>query len=112
MSSFTRYQVSGYLFLIKATFPKLPGTHVYFSNMRAAGTEAFPLLATTSEEKPTALSGPNGIEKQQTRRRKSSGLGGEITAGDTGAPAFATLNVRPESPGAIKVSQPDDNCDI
>jgi acyl-CoA-dependent ceramide synthase len=80
--------------------------------MRAAGTEAFPLLATTSEEKPTALSGPNGIEKQQTRRRKSSGLGGEITAGDTGAPAFATLNVRPESPGAIKVSQPDDNCDI
>jgi hypothetical protein len=106
LSPFAKYQALGYLFLIKAKFLELSGTHAYFSNrMCAAGTEAFPLLATTASEKPTALSGPNGIDKQQTRRRKSSGLGEEITAGDTGAPAFATLDVRPESPGAIKVSQ-------
>lgn len=31
-------------------------------------------------------------------RRKSSGLGGEIRAGDTGAPAVATLDIVAESP--------------
>lgn len=63
-------------------------------------TEAFPLLSTA--DKLTPLGGPTSVEKPRIRRR-SSGLGGEIRAGDTSAPAFATLDVRPPSPGTIKV---------
>jgi very-long-chain ceramide synthase len=66
-------------------------------------TEAFPLLSTT--DKLTPLGGPNSIDKPRIRRR-SSGLGGEIRAGDTSAPALATLDVRPLSPGTIKVRSP------
>jgi acyl-CoA-dependent ceramide synthase len=65
-----------------------------------SGTEAFPLLSTA--DKLTPLGGSVSAEKPRIRRR-SSGLGGEIRAGDTSAPAFATLDVRPPSPGAIKV---------
>jgi acyl-CoA-dependent ceramide synthase len=65
-------------------------------------TEAFPLLSTTSTDKLSPLAGPNSSDKPRTRRR-SSGLGGEIRAGDTSSPALATLDVRPPSPGTIKV---------
>jgi acyl-CoA-dependent ceramide synthase len=65
-------------------------------------TEAFPLLSTTSPDTLGPLSGPNSSDKPRVRRR-SSGLGGEIRAGDTSSPALATLDVRPPSPGTIKV---------
>jgi hypothetical protein len=65
-------------------------------------TEAFPLLSTTDKLPP--LAGPNSVDKTRTRRR-SSGLGGEIRAGDTSAPALATLDLRPPSPGTLKVSR-------
>jgi acyl-CoA-dependent ceramide synthase len=65
-----------------------------------AATEAFPPLSTKDVLAP--LAGPTSIDKPRARRR-SSGLGGEIRAGDTGAPAFATVDVRPPSPGTVKV---------
>jgi hypothetical protein len=46
-------------------------------------SEPFPLLNTASDQLHNA-----GVPRQ--RRRKSSALGGEIRAGDTGAPAMAT----------------------
>ncbi len=64
-------------------------------------TEAFPLLSTNSDHLGP-LTGPNSNDKPRIRRR-SSGLGGEIRAGDTSSPALATLDVRPPSPGTIKV---------
>jgi hypothetical protein len=64
-------------------------------------TEAFPLLS--SDDKLAPLGGHTITEKPRVRRR-SSGLGGEIRAGDTSAPALATLDVRPPSPGTLKVS--------
>ncbi|KAI9649420.1 sphingosine N-acyltransferase lag1 [Ciborinia camelliae] len=67
-----------------------------------AATESFPqLVSTAKQDKLTPLNGPSSIDKPRIRRR-SSGLGGEIRAGDTGAPAFATVDVRPPSPGSIK----------
>jgi len=66
-------------------------------------TEAFPLLSTP--DKLTPLGGPNSSDKPRVRRR-SSGLGGEIRAGDTSSPALATLDIRPPSPGTIKVRVP------
>lgn len=68
-------------------------------------TEAFPLLSTTTSDKLTPLGGPTSIDKPRIRRR-SSGLGGEIRAGDTSSPALATLDIRPPSPGTIKVRIP------
>ena len=68
----------------------------------SSGTEPFPQLFARNQLKP--LSAPVAGESKTTRRRKSSGLGQEINAGDTGAPAIATLNVRPPSPGTLKVS--------
>jgi acyl-CoA-dependent ceramide synthase len=67
----------------------------------SAGTEPFPELFAREQLKP--LSKPNGNDTTVTRRRKSSGLGQEIRAGDTGAPAIATLDVTPPSPSAVKV---------
>lgn len=46
--------------------------------------EPFPLLNTSLD--PFAMD----EDSAPRRRRKSSGLGGEIRAGDTGAPAFAS----------------------
>jgi acyl-CoA-dependent ceramide synthase len=66
-------------------------------------TEAFPLLSTP--DKLTPLGGPNSSDIPRVRRR-SSGLGGEIRAGDTSSPALATLDIRPPSPGTIKVRIP------
>lgn len=63
-------------------------------------TEAFPLLSSTDKLAPLQ----HNVETPRVRRR-SSGLGGEIRAGDTSAPALATLDVRPPSPGTIKVSR-------
>jgi acyl-CoA-dependent ceramide synthase len=63
----------------------------------AAGTEPFPQLQVREKLKP------NGQDIKVRPRRKSSGLGGEIRAGDTGVPAIATWDVVPPSPGAIKV---------
>jgi len=68
-------------------------------------TEAFPLLS--GHDKLSPLSGPNSNDKTRARRR-SSGLGGEIRAGDTSAPALATLDVRPPSPGTIKAQNERD----
>lgn len=69
-----------------------------------AMTESFPqLVSTAKQDKLTPLNAPSSIDTPRVRRR-SSGLGGEIRAGDTGAPAFATVDVRPPSPGSIKVS--------
>ncbi|KAM3083675.1 sphingosine N-acyltransferase lag1 [Clarireedia jacksonii] len=65
-----------------------------------AATEAFPLLSTKDVLAP--LAPPTSIDRPRAHRR-SSGLGGEIRAGDTGAPAFATVDVRPPSPGTVKV---------
>lgn len=71
-----------------------------------SSTEAFPLLSSSSSssgaDKLAPLGGPQ-IEKPRIRRR-SSGLGGEIRAGDTSVPALATLDARPPSPGTVKVS--------
>lgn len=74
---------------LNATLPKM------------TATEAFPLLS-TGRDKLGALVGPNSNDRPRVRRR-SSGLGGEIRAGDTSVPALATLDVRPPSPGTIKV---------
>lgn len=65
-------------------------------------TEAFPLLSTADRLPP--LAGPTSIDRSRVRRR-SSGLGGEIRAGDTSSPALATLDIRPPSPGTLKVSK-------
>ena len=70
-------------------------------------TEAFPLLASPKGDTFTNLSGPNTSDNIRTvRRRKSSGLGGEIRAGDTGVPALATWDIRPPSPGTLRVRPP------
>ncbi|KAI9049027.1 hypothetical protein LZ554_006875 [Drepanopeziza brunnea f. sp. 'monogermtubi'] len=60
-------------------------------------------MATTTSlsDELAPLRGPNSADKPRLRRR-SSGLGGEIRAGDTGSPALATLDVRPPSPATIK----------
>ncbi|CZS98906.1 hypothetical protein WAI453_008482 [Rhynchosporium graminicola] len=68
-------------------------------------TESFPLLS--SDDKLAPLGGRNVAEKPRIRRR-SSGLGGEIRAGDTGSPALATLDVRPPSPGTIRAQKESD----
>lgn len=47
---------------------------------------------------------PSGGLKKTQRRRKSSGLGGEIRAGDTGGPAIATMDLGPQSSGLLRVS--------
>ncbi|KAM0521675.1 hypothetical protein ACHAPE_002231 [Trichoderma viride] len=52
-----------------------------------AGVEPFPLLNTSADQLLGADVNP------ARRRRKSSGLGGEIRAGDTGAPALASSRV-------------------
>lgn len=52
-----------------------------------AGVEPFPLLNTSADQLLSADVNP------ARRRRKSSGLGGEIRAGDTGAPALASSRV-------------------
>lgn len=44
------------------------------------------------------------VEKKVQRRRKSSGLGGEIRAGDTGVPAIATMDLKTQSAGLLRVS--------
>jgi len=69
----------------------------------SSGTEPFPQLSARDHLMP--LSAPNSSEPKVTRRRKSSGLGQEIRAGDTGAPAIATLDVRSDSPNTLKVSK-------
>ncbi|KAL9468733.1 hypothetical protein ACSS6W_010427 [Trichoderma asperelloides] len=52
-----------------------------------AGVEPFPLLNTSADQLHSA------DVNLARRRRKSSGLGGEIRAGDTGAPALASSRV-------------------
>ncbi|KAL3423321.1 ceramide synthase membrane component [Phlyctema vagabunda] len=69
------------------------------------GTEAFPLLS--AGDKLTPLQSSNNFDKPRIRRR-SSGLGGEIRAGDTGAPAMSTYDIRPPSPGTIKLQNEKD----
>jgi acyl-CoA-dependent ceramide synthase len=67
-------------------------------------TEAFPPLSPPSHERVASITNASSrSENGPTRRRRSSGLGGEIRAGDTSAPALATLDVIPQSPRSIKV---------
>lgn len=67
----------------------------------SSATEAFPEL--TNSDKLAPLPGANGSDKGPRYRRRSSGLGSEIRAGDTGGPAVATLDIRSQSPPAVKV---------
>ncbi|KAI9737664.1 MAG: hypothetical protein M1818_005668 [Claussenomyces sp. TS43310] len=64
-------------------------------------TEPFPSLYPHEQLKPISASSNDAANKPKPRR-KSSGLGGEIRAGDTGAPAFTTLNIRPPLPENAK----------
>lgn len=70
------------------------------------GTQAFPPLLSPEQAGSERVGTPSksGSSLATTpRRRRSSGLGGEIRAGDTSAPALATLDVIPQSARAIKV---------
>jgi hypothetical protein len=64
-------------------------------------TEPFPALD-EGHDRLRPLNGEKRVQLQQ-RRRKSSGLGGEIRAGDTGVPAIATMAMRGQSPGILRV---------
>lgn len=64
-------------------------------------SEVFPLI-TTNSDNFTAL-GECSSHRKPSSRRRSSGLGGEIRAGDTSVPALATLDIKPLSQSAIKV---------
>jgi len=64
-------------------------------------TEPFPSLY-EGQDRLRPLNGEKRVQLQQ-RRRKSSGLGGEIRAGDTGVPAIATMAMRGQSPGILRV---------
>ena len=69
-------------------------------------TEAFPLLVPSTGPSPSSRSStPNTNDNGTRSRRRSSGLGGEIRAGDTSAPALATMDVIPQSPRSIKVGK-------
>jgi acyl-CoA-dependent ceramide synthase len=60
--------------------------------------EKFPLLSTSTVDTLGPLNGSSDKSREPRTRRRSSGLGGEIRAGDTSGPALATLDVRPETP--------------
>lgn len=64
--------------------------------------EPFPQLDGTSSGASLGHSLSNTEHKAQ-RRRKSSGLGGEIRAGDTGAPALSTMLPEAMSPALLRV---------
>ncbi|KAI1000882.1 Sphingosine N-acyltransferase-like protein [Podosphaera aphanis] len=66
-------------------------------------SEAFPRLISKSDN--VTQGGASQSMLKPTVRRRSSGLGGEIRAGDTSAPALATLDMIPASPGIIKAQQ-------
>jgi len=69
-------------------------------NNMVASSDAAPSVATSSDALPPLIA-TKGTTKVRSRRR-SSGLGGEIRAGDTG-PAFATVDVPLPSPNTLKV---------
>lgn len=67
-------------------------------------TEPFPALdERVNRLLPEEATGAS-VEKKVQRRRKSSGLGGEIRAGDTGVPAIATMDLKGPSAGLLRVS--------
>lgn len=67
-------------------------------------TEPFPALDERMNRLlPEETTGAS-VEKKVQRRRKSSGLGGEIRAGDTGVPAIATMELKTQSAGLLRVS--------
>lgn len=74
-----------------------------------SGSEPFPPLDENSVTVPTLGqtlgSGLSNGEKKVQRRRKSSGLGGEIRAGDTSGPALSTMEIRPLGNGILRVSR-------
>jgi hypothetical protein len=74
--------------------------------MAGADTEPFPSLEVTQHEHLQPLGGTKAQEASAKikRRRKSSGLGGEIRAGDTRGPAIATLDMRYDVGGSGRVS--------
>jgi hypothetical protein len=83
-----------------------PGGVEPFPALYDAGDHLNPLTAASGSSGTGP--GSNGLERRTTRRRKSSGLGGEIRAGDTGVPAMATLDSRSPSPAGLKVSLRDE----
>lgn len=75
-----------------------------------SATEPFPNIASTSRDQlmPLKVNGNKNTTTGMPRaRRRSSGLGGEIRAGDTGAPSFSTFDILPQSPTTMKVSTID-----
>jgi len=69
-------------------------------------TEPFPNIGLTARDQlmPLKVNGNKNITGMPRPRRRSSGLGGEIRAGDTGAPSFSTFDIPPQSPTTVKVS--------
>ena len=67
--------------------------------------EPFPQLDGTSSSASLGHS-LNNTEHKAQRRRKSSGLGGEIRAGDTGAPALSTMLPEAMSSALLRVCCP------
>lgn len=81
-----------------------PSNHNYI-NMSA--TEPFPRLSPSSSRDqlmPLSEKAHGKIPTMTKPRRKSSGLGGEIRAGDTGAPSLSTFDYLPQSPTTVRVS--------
>ncbi|KAG9239018.1 TLC domain-containing protein [Amylocarpus encephaloides] len=70
-----------------------------------SSAEKFPLLSSADKLAPLLA---HTIGEKPRIRRRSSGLGGEIRAGDTSAPALATLNVRSPSPATLKAESERD----
>ena len=66
-------------------------------------SEPFPLLSTSAEQLRSLET-----DNMRVRRRKSSGLGGDIRAGDTGAPAFASSKVSRQQDESPPLSPTDD----
>ena len=74
-------------------------------------TEPFPALYDKLNRlQPEELKAGASVETMMHRRRKSSGLGGEIRAGDTGVPAIATMELKTQSAGLLRVSCPPYLC--
>lgn len=66
-------------------------------------TEPFPALdEQVNRLLPEETTGAS-VQKKVQRRRKSSGLGGEIRAGDTGVPAIATMELKTQSAALSRV---------
>ncbi|KFY63689.1 hypothetical protein V496_03790 [Pseudogymnoascus sp. VKM F-4515 (FW-2607)] len=71
-------------------------------------TEPFPALDERMNRLLPEETTGTSVEKKVQRRRKSSGLGGEIRAGDTGVPAIATMELKTQSAGLLRAKSERD----